>query len=110
MASDPVSNYLKAFREAGEARRRAMVYVDVIRDAARKLEREWRQVSVTDIGVQFGIGQDLRVNGGSWPNAQELAEALAGYREAVFAAGRAYREIPEAQRGMVARPPVNRYG
>ena len=110
MASDPVSDYLQAFRKAGEARRKAMVYVDVICDAARKLEREWRQVSVTEIGIEFGIGQDLRINGGSWPNAQELAEALAGYRASVFAAGKAYRDIPEAQRGMVAVPPVNRYG
>ena len=110
MASDPVSEYLKAFREAGEARRRAMVYVDVICDAARKLEKEWRQVSVTEAGMEFGIGQDARINGGSWPTAQELAEALARYREAVFAAGKAYLEIPDAQRGMVARPPVNRYG
>ena len=110
MASDPVSAYLQAFREAGEARRKAMIYVDVICDAARKMEREWRQVSVTEAGIEFGIGQDLRINAGSWPNAQELADALAGYRAAVFAAGEAYRRIPEAQRGLVAAPPVNRYG
>ena len=110
MANDPVADYLTAFREAGEARRRAMVYVDVICDAARKLEKEWRQVSVTDLGIGFGIGQDARINGGSWPNAQELAEALANYRQAVFAAGRAYLAIPESQRSMVAVPPINRFG
>ena len=110
MSNDPVADYLKAYREAGEARRKAMVYVDVIRDAATKLQREWRQVSVTDVGAQFGAGQDLRINGGSWPSAQELADALAGYRMAVFAAGAAYLRIPEDQRGMVATPPINRYG
>ena len=110
MADDPVSDYLKAFREVGEARRRAMVLVDVISDADRKLQKEWRQVSVIDVGIEFGIAQDQRINGPSWPTGRELAEALAGYREAVFAAGAAYRKIPEAQRGVVAAPPVNRYG
>lgn len=111
MANDPISDYLKAFKELGEARRRAQVFIDVISNAAFKFEKEWRRVSVTDVGnVEWGIAQDLHINGGSWPTAQELAEALAEYRKAVLAAGNAFRSIPESQRGVVAAPPANRYG
>jgi hypothetical protein len=111
MANDPISDYLKAFQEMGEARRRAQVFVDVITNAAFKFQKEWRRVRVTDVeNVEFGIAQDLHIHGAVWPNSQELAEVLAEYRKAVLAAGSAYRRIPEAQRGVVTAPPENRYG
>lgn len=110
MSNDPVSDYLEAYREMAEARRKAMVLIDVINDASRKFQKEWRQVSVTDVGIKFGWGQDAHINGRSWPTSLEMAEVLAAYRGAVLTASQAYVKIPESQRRLVNAPPKNQYG
>ena len=37
MSNDPVSDYLEAYREMAEARRKAMVLIDVINDATERI-------------------------------------------------------------------------
>ena len=109
MAADPISNYQKALRDVESSRRKAEDLVTLINDASAKLQRDWERVSVTDVQVGFSPAQDVHVNGRTWPSAQQLAEALAGYRTAVLDAGNAYRQIPEGQRGVVTPPPEHRH-
>jgi hypothetical protein len=108
MAEKPLAEYQEALRVHERAEREAERIVGIIMDIATRL-RNWKQVHVSNVGVNFPVEvtatRSPEINGNAWPTARQLAEALSQYHSTLHEVGNAYRRIPENQRGVVQPPP-----
>ncbi len=92
-----VAKYQGALRKLRSAKERAERIVTVITETSEKL-KNWKQMPIPGsrgfTSPMIGPGsQALDIN--SWPNGQQLEEAITAYHQAKDAADIAWRAIPE---------------
>jgi len=109
MTTDPIADYQEALTNLDTYRRVAERIVGIITDGATELQR-WRGVRVANtkpaIPFPAKIARDRSIKADQWPTGQAIAEALAGYHDALHEVGNTYLSIPSDQKGVVRPPPV----
>lgn len=106
MAIDTVTCYKDAQMALAQSERRVGELVSALTDATHKLRR-WQEVVVTDVDVLFPADVSLFgtvINGGEFPSARELAEALSEYHTLRTAVMDSYRRIPGRLRAILDDP------
>ena len=85
MTTDPIHSYQDALRALDEANRDAERIVNIIIDAGKKLDQNWRRVMISGSNIGFPAevpyGQ-IHISADKWPTANQLADALAAWHNA----------------------------
>lgn len=104
--SDPISDYQAKLQDFQAATNAIERMVQQIHDGSRALET-WRKVMVSN---NSGFPAELlystlNKNARDWPTGQQIGERLSQWHALRNAVRAAYRQIPDAQRGVIQPPP-----
>ena len=79
MAADELTDYYDELELLRQAENRIQRITRTVREGARILEESWKQVSVIHVPPTFPEAKpedDLVIDGSSWPDRDQLADAL----------------------------------
>jgi hypothetical protein len=104
---DVGSRYLDALRELQQREGEVLRMVSIIQRAAKCLEH-WKAVYVLNTGAGFPkevtmVGRSIDAS--TWPTAQQLADALAGWHEAAEITRTTWARLPREMRSSMPPPP-----